>query len=226
MSVEPHTTTKHEQGTTKSYIIGFILSLVFTIIPYFMVVNEIISGNALLVTIISIAILQMLIQIFFFLHLGRGPKPLYNVVFFFATAGLIAVVIVASLFIMSNLYHNMSSEEVTRRLAQEENIAQVGGEETGACNEPKESHLVTIKDGKVEPFSVRAHRCDTLTIINEDDQKREIAFGYHPGHESYGGEFEVILDGRPETITLNQAGDFVYHDHLNPTVTGYFSVEP
>jgi cytochrome o ubiquinol oxidase subunit IV len=216
-----------EHGTTQSYVIGFILSLIFTIIPYYLVVNKVLTGNTLLVTILGIAVLQMFIQIFFFLHLGRGPKPFYNVVFFFATAGLIVVVVGASLFIMNNLYRNMSPGEVTRKLAQKEGISQVGNEPTGACQENKDNHIVVIKDGVASPGIVQASRCDTLTFLNEDEITREMVFGPHPDHHSYGGEDRVVLEDRhSETITLNETGNFMFHDHLDSEVTGYFTVAP
>lgn len=217
--------THKEHGTTVSYIVGFILSLIFTIIPYYLVVSESMRGNALLATILGFAVVQMFIQIFFFLHLGRGPKPLYNVVFFFATAGAIIVIVGGSIFIMNNLYRNMSPSDITTRLAEDEGIAQIGGEETGACQGLKENHKVTIRQGAVTPALIEAERCDTLTFINEDDQLREIAFGTHPNHDSYGGEYEVVLrNSRPKSITLNQSGYYAFHDHLDPTVKGNFLV--
>lgn len=216
---------KSEHGTTKSYVVGYILSLLFTIIPYYLVVNKTISGNTLLMTVLGIAFLQMIIQIFFFLHLGRGPKPFYNMVFFFATVSIIIIAIGGSLLIMSNLYHNMSPEEVTKRLAQDESISQVGGQKTGACKELKDNHIVTISGGKVSPIQTQAQLCDTLTFINEDNKKREITFGSHPNHDAYGGMYEVLVSkGRPETITLNETGDYIFHDHLDPTTVGQFSV--
>lgn len=226
-SHNPNSSHKGQHGSTGSYIVGFILSLVFTAIPYYLVVNKTVTGNSLVATILGIAVLQMFVQIFFFLHLGRGPKPFYNVVFFFATVGIIIIAVGGSLFIMDNLYRNMSPQEVTKRLAQEEGISQVGGEETGACQEIKDSHIVTIKDGKVRPIHTEAQLCDTLTFVNEDDQEREMAFGSHPDHEGYGGIYEVLVSNRrPETITLNQTGHFAFHDHMDPGVAGHFSVEP
>ena len=82
-----------EHGTITSYVAGFVLSLIYTLIPYYLVVNHQFSTSALVTTIISFGIAQMIIQVVFFLHLGRGPKPFYNVVFFFATVGLIVVVV-------------------------------------------------------------------------------------------------------------------------------------
>jgi cytochrome o ubiquinol oxidase operon protein cyoD len=219
-------TARREHGTTASYIVGFILSLIFTVIPYYLVVNKSVSGNALVATILGFGVIQMLIQIFFFLHLGRGPKPLYNVVFFFATAGVIIIVIGASLLIMNNLYRNMSPGEVTIKVSQKENISQVSGTETGACNEIKNSHVVTFEEGRVEPAFIEASRCDSLTFINQDDKIRDIAFGPHPEHDSYAGESDIVLNqGDSETITLNQSGNYLFHDHLETAVSGFLIVK-
>ncbi|MDQ3094011.1 MAG: cytochrome C oxidase subunit IV family protein [bacterium] len=219
--------TKHdgEHGTMRSYVIGYALSLIFTVIPFYLVVNETIRGTQLLVTILGFAFIQMLIQIFFFLHLGRGPKPFYNIVFFGATVSAILVVVGGSVFIMNNLYYNMTPDEATTRLAEDEGIAQIGGEETGACQGLNDNHKVTIKDGVMSPALIEARRCDTLTFTNEDSKKREITFGIHPNHDSYGGEFEVVLSGsKPKSITLNQTGYYAYHDHLDPDAKGNFLV--
>ncbi len=219
--------TRHEHGTTRSYIVGFLLSLVFTAIPYYLVVNKSLSSAALLVTILGFAVLQMAVQIFFFLHLGRGPKPLYNVVFFVSTIGIILVVVGGSIFIMNNLHYNMTPIEATKKLAQDESISQVGGVKTGACHDVHANHKVTISNNKVSPLHTEARLCDTLTFINEDNTVHDIAFGPHPKHEAYGGENELMVrKERAKTITLNQAGTYLFHDHLDPTITGDFTVSP
>jgi len=220
------TTPPKEHRTTGSYVTGFLLSLIFTAIPYYMVVHKTVSGSALLATILLFAVLQMLIQIFFFLHLGRGPKPLYNVIFFVSTVGIILVVVLGSMFIMKNLHYNMSPESATTKLAQDEGIDQVGGEKTGACSDIGVNHKVIIKNNIASPAHTDAKLCDTLTFINEDDRVREIAFGKHPAHEAYGGELELsVRKGYPKTITLNQTGaQLFFHDHLDPTANGGFSV--
>ncbi|HUP26150.1 MAG TPA: cytochrome o ubiquinol oxidase subunit IV [Candidatus Limnocylindrales bacterium] len=218
---------KAEHGTMRSYIIGFLLSLVFTAIPYYMVVNKTIAGTALLAMIVVVAVLQMAIQVLFFLHLGRGPKPLYNVTFFVFTIGTVLVVVAGSIFIMNNLHYNMTPSEATTKLAQDERIAQVGGEKTGACQEIHANHRVTISSGRVSPLYTEAGICDTLTFINEDNTLRDIAFGPHPQHNGYGGESEVtVRKGYPKTINLNQSGTYSFHDHLDPSVSGSLAVTP
>lgn len=214
-----------EHGTIHSYVVGFLLSLVLTIIPYYMVVNKTISGFALLATILGVAVLQMIIQIVFFLHLGRGPKPFYNVAFFVSTVGIILIVVGGSIFIMNNLHYTMAPTEKSKKLIEKEGIYQIDGEKTGACRGQHANHKVNIKNGQVSSLHTFAQKCDTMTFINEDDAMREITFGTHPEHGAYAGETDLpVRKGRGKTITLNQTGTYQFHDHLDPNVIGSFTV--
>jgi len=218
----------HKQHPTAvPYVTGFALSLLFTAIPYYLVSHKVVSGTTLVTTILGFALLQMLVQIFFFLHLGRGPKPLYNVAFFASTVGIILVVVGGSMFIMKHLHYNMSPRDATTKLAQDEGIDQVGGAKTGACSNIGINHRVVIKDGKVSMPHTEAHLCDTMTFINEDASVRKISFGTYPNHDAYGGEIELsVRKDHPKTLTLNQMGiNLLFHDHLDPAVTGSFTVK-
>lgn len=216
-----------EHGTMKSYVIGFMLSLVFTFIPYYLVVNQRLSGLALMATILGFGVVQMIVQITFFLHLGRGPKPNWNLFFFVSTVGIILVVVGGSVFIINNLNYNMLPSDQTKKLANDEGIYQIGGEKTGACQGQHVIHEVTIKNSEVSPLQTVARKCDTLTFINEDDAAREITFGTHPRHGAYAGESEIVVrKGRAKFITLSESGQFQFHDHMQPHVAGYLTVSP
>lgn len=229
MSTKPtnaHVSKDAEHGSTRSYIIGFLLSLIFTAIPYYMVVNKSVSGTALLVTILAFGVLQMLVQVLFFLHLGRGPKPLYNVVFLIFTVTTILVVVGGSIFIMTNLHYNMSPEDMSKKLIEKEGIHQLNGEKTGACEGQYTNHRVTIKDGVVRPIHVSAKLCDTLSFIIEEGETFELAFGTNPNRETYAGETGIrVRKNRGNTIILNQAGTYRYYDPNDPNIVGDFTVE-
>lgn len=217
----------HQNSSIKSYIVGFILSLVFTLIPYYIVVNHILSGSVLLVTILSFAVVQMLIQITFFLHLGRGPKPKWNLIFFAGTVGVIMFVVVGSIVIINNLHYNMQPSDQTKKLINGEGIHQIDGKLTGACYGQHTNHQVIIKNDKVEPIHTIANKCDTLTFINQDKINRDIAFGEHLYEIVYAGYTEIHLrKGRTETITLSQTGTHLFHDHLHDKITGILTVIP
>ena len=212
-------------GSMRSYVVGFILSLIFTILPYSMVVNGSLHGLTLTTVVLGFGMIQMIIQITFFLHLGRGPKPRWNLFFFIATFGLILVVVGGSILIIHNLHYNMSPADQVKRLANDEGIYQVGGQPTGACQKLGINHKVVIKDGAVSPLHTDAGKCDTLTFINQDSAEREMSFGEHPAHEVYAGVTELLVrKGVNKTVTLSETGTYKFHDHLQEETAGDFTV--
>jgi len=218
---------KREHGTLNSYLTGYILSLIFTLIPYYLVVNQVVVGNSLLITILGFAVVQVIIQITFFLHLGRGPKPRWNLFFFTSTVGIILMVVFGSVFIMSNLHYNMSPADKTKKIINDENIYQLYGVETGACYGQHDNHKIMLMDGQATPAYTVADKCDTLTFMNHNKQVREITFAAYPEEGVYAGLVEVVVEpGRSETITLSESGEFEFYDILQPEVTGQFLVNP
>ena len=86
-------------------------------------------------------------------------------------------------------------------------------------------HRVEIAGGQVLPAHTDAVLCDTLTITNEDHSYRIIAFGPHEHHVTYDGVTEKILGfGQSLTVALNVPGTYTFHDHLEDTVSGSFTV--
>lgn len=204
--------SRSDHGSVGSYVTGFVLSIIFTVIPYYLVTQKVFSGNQLLVVILGFAAVQTLIQIFFFLHLGRGPKPFYNIVFFASTVVIIGVVVGGSLFIMSHLHYNMSPTETTKQLAEKEGIYQVEGNKTGACQATKTNHQIIVSNGMVQPLKIEANLCDTLSFTNKDSSTHMIMFGTPDDLQTYAGEDEVVIrKGKSETMTLNQVGAYSFH---------------
>jgi cytochrome o ubiquinol oxidase operon protein cyoD len=218
---------KHKQGTLTSYVVGFFLSIICVLAPYYLVVHHIGSGNTLLAIIIGLALIQMIIQITFFLHLGRGPKPNWSLFFFASTVGIVVVVVGGSIVIINNLHYNMQPSEQVKKLINDEGIYQVGGSLTGACKEQHQNHQIIIKDGQVNPLYTYANKCDTLTIINQDSGVRHIVFGANSSSQAYAGENKITTSkGRGETITLSQPGTYQLHDQDQSAIAGYFIVNP
>ncbi len=227
-SLDGEVEVKHEHGNMGAYVIGFILSLAFSLIPYSLVVKKTISGTTLLVTIMGFAVLQMIVQVTFFLHLGRGPKPNWNLFFFVATIGIVLVVVSGSIVIINNLHYNMLLPgDQVNKLTNDEGIYQIGGQQTGACQVIGSNHAVTIKNGQASPVHTAARQCDTLTFINVDSPIRDIAFGPHLQHQAYAGETELVIQkGLNKTITLSATGTYQFHDHLHEETAGDFTVNP
>jgi cytochrome o ubiquinol oxidase subunit IV len=93
----------HEQqhGSIKAYVTGFIFSIVLTIIPLVLVLNHMLAKTALLVSILIAAVLQFVIQLFFFMHIRDGEGPRYNVAALILGLVFVLTIIVGSIWIMS-----------------------------------------------------------------------------------------------------------------------------
>ncbi len=93
--------------TLTKYIIGFVLSLALTIVAFVLVANELVSGIALVWTLAALALVQMLVQLTYFLHLGEEARPRYKLASFLFMGGILLIIVVGSVWIMDNLNYNM-----------------------------------------------------------------------------------------------------------------------
>jgi cytochrome o ubiquinol oxidase operon protein cyoD len=58
----------HAHGSTAQYITGYLLSLVLTVIPLALVLTHSLSRDGLILTILTTAVLQFIVQLFLFMH--------------------------------------------------------------------------------------------------------------------------------------------------------------
>ena len=102
-----HNSAGASHGNTKQYTIGFILSVILTIIPFGMVMAGG-FGRGILITVISItAVAQILIQLIYFLHMNSSSEQRWNVIAFIYTILTIAILLIGSVWIMNYLHSNM-----------------------------------------------------------------------------------------------------------------------
>jgi len=212
--------------TATPYIIGFLLSLVFTVVTYYLVVYKSFSAHILLGWIIAFAFLQMAIQLIFFLHLGREKKPHFNLFFLTSTGGIILLVVVGSIWIMSHLTHHMTAIQVTDKIAQGEAVHQIEGAQAGTCPATTgKDHNIMLMDNLVTPVHIDAHLCDTITFQNMDSTTRQLTFGPLGQAETYAGDAgETVYAGHNTVLTLTELGTHQFHEHTLAQMSGDFTV--
>ncbi len=66
-----------------------------------------VSFFVLLPILLALAVIQLIAQLVFFLHLGRESAQKFKVVFFVSTSVAILVVVVSSIWIMTSLNYRM-----------------------------------------------------------------------------------------------------------------------
>jgi cytochrome o ubiquinol oxidase operon protein cyoD len=112
--------------TLKKYIFGFILSLTLTILAFSLVAFHLASGHVsptheVGVILLSIlAVIQLVVQLTLFLHVGDEPAPRYNLLTLIFAIIVVVILVGGTLWIMQNLMHGQHT--VAPNIFEEENI--------------------------------------------------------------------------------------------------------
>jgi cytochrome o ubiquinol oxidase operon protein cyoD len=117
---------KYSGLKTRSYVVGFVLSLALTLAAYILVVDNKFSARSLMLMVAGLAVTQFIVQLVFFLHLGRESKPRFNLLMLIFALGVVLILVFGSLWIMINLdYHHeqtQSPAELDKSIIQDEGI--------------------------------------------------------------------------------------------------------
>lgn len=98
---DAHGDSHESHGSLKSYIIGFVLSIILTIIPLVAVLQHLVKGSAATVLLIATAILQFVVQLFFFMHLKEEKSPRWNMMVLILGIVIVVTIVLGSLWIMN-----------------------------------------------------------------------------------------------------------------------------
>lgn len=96
MTAHPH----HSRGSLRSYILGFTLSVLLTLGAFWVAPQ---MGTAAIPLIVTFALLQLGVQVYFFLHLGQERGPHTDVGIFALTGIILLILIGGTLWIMHDL---------------------------------------------------------------------------------------------------------------------------
>jgi cytochrome o ubiquinol oxidase operon protein cyoD len=88
-------------GSMKSYVIGFVLSLVLTAIPLFVVLNDWLEGTPAYMVLLGCAVLQFVVQLIYFMHLREEKKPRYNLMALLLGLVILVLIVGGSMWIMT-----------------------------------------------------------------------------------------------------------------------------
>ncbi|CAH0120375.1 MULTISPECIES: cytochrome o ubiquinol oxidase subunit IV [unclassified Paenibacillus] len=101
---EAHSQQTHGEshgGSLKSYVIGFLLSIILTVIPLVVVMNGMLNKTATAVVILAMAALQFIVQLFFFMHIRDGENKRWNVMALILGLVIVVTILAGSIWIMT-----------------------------------------------------------------------------------------------------------------------------
>ena len=94
-------------GSVKSYLIGFVLSVILTGIPFALTMLKVLPASALIPVILILGVVQILVHLYFFLHMNASSSQVWNNAAFVFTLIIVGILIVGSIWVMFHLNHNM-----------------------------------------------------------------------------------------------------------------------
>lgn len=107
-----HHLPHQHQTSIRRYVTGFVVSVILTIAAYFVVTGSTFDRRAIIAIVMLFAVIQLVVQLVFFLHLGQEQKPRWNIAALLFMFLVVSIVVGGSLWIMNNLNYNMSPAQM------------------------------------------------------------------------------------------------------------------
>ena len=98
-------------ASLRAYVIGFILSVILTAIPFWLVMNEVISNpQTTVIVIMTFAVLQIFVHMICFLHMTPKVEGGWSLTALGFTVTLVVITLIGSVWVMYHLNTNMMTE--------------------------------------------------------------------------------------------------------------------
>ena len=97
-----------DHGSLKSYAIGFILSVILTAIPFWLVMNKTITNTGTMgLVLLAFAAVQVVVHMVYFLHMNAKSEGGWNMMALIFTIMIVVIAMAGSLWVMYHMNTNM-----------------------------------------------------------------------------------------------------------------------
>jgi len=97
----------HAHGSMKDYTIGFILSVILTAIPFWLVMTHQLPPGTTKYVILAFAAVQVVVHMIYFLHMNSKSEGGWNMMALLLTIILLVIVMTGSIWVMMHMNANM-----------------------------------------------------------------------------------------------------------------------
>jgi len=95
-------------GTVKGYTIGFLLSVLLTAIPFWLVMAKVLPSSGITAAVIlGFAVVQIVVHMVYFLHMNTKSEGGWNMLALIFTIVIVVITLAGSLWVMHHLNVNM-----------------------------------------------------------------------------------------------------------------------
>ena len=100
-------------ATVKGYAIGFLLSVVLTAIPFWLVMNDVLGNSVLTaIVIMAFAAVQIVVHMIYFLHMSSRAEGGWSMMALIFTIIIVVIALSGSLWVMYHLNTNMMPSDL------------------------------------------------------------------------------------------------------------------
>jgi len=96
-----------DHGSVKSYTIGFLLSVVLTVVPFALIMTGALPAASAVPICVGIGVVQIVVHLIYFLHMNAASSRSWNMVAFVFAVIVVAILVGGSLWVMYHLNANM-----------------------------------------------------------------------------------------------------------------------
>ena len=105
---DPHADDSAAHGSLKSYTIGFVLSVILTAIPFWIVMDKVFDrSTTTALVILGFAAVQIVVHMIYFLHMSAKSEGGWTMLALIFTITLVVITLSGSLWVMFHLKSNM-----------------------------------------------------------------------------------------------------------------------
>ena len=98
----------HGHGSMRDYVIGFVLSVILTVIPFWLVLGDVLESRVWTVALIMLfGAVQIVVHMVYFLHMNRKSEGGWILMSLIFTGIIILIALAGSLWVMYHLNVNM-----------------------------------------------------------------------------------------------------------------------
>lgn len=94
-------------ATMRDYVIGFVLSVILTAIPFALVMTKALPSSVTAFVIVGFAIVQIVVHMVYFLHMSPRSESGWTMTSMIFTLIVIMIMLAGSLWVMNHLNTNM-----------------------------------------------------------------------------------------------------------------------
>lgn len=97
-----------DHGSLKSYVTGFVLAVILTAIPFWLVLGKVFDKSSTTgFVLLGFAAVQIVVHMVYFLHMNTKSEGGWSMLALIFTVMLVVIMLSGSLWVMYHLNHNM-----------------------------------------------------------------------------------------------------------------------